>query len=201
MVLAGGRGVRMGGVDKGLQLFQGQPLAQHALARLQMQHGHTIALLSVNANRNLASYQTMGVPVWIDATPDEFAGPLAGFLTGLTHCTTPYLLTVPCDTPHFPLDLAQRLLAALQHQGAEIAMASTPALGEPSQPSPHAQPVFCLLHATLAHSLADFMRLGGRKITTWTAQHRTVLVPFDDADAFANANTLVQLQALQAITL
>ena len=97
LVLAGGRGSRMGGVDKGLQAYRGMPLAMHALLRLGPQVGE----MMVNANRNLAAYESLGVPVWPDALPD-YPGPLAGFLTGLERCTTPFLATVPCDSPHFP---------------------------------------------------------------------------------------------------
>jgi molybdopterin-guanine dinucleotide biosynthesis protein A len=104
LILAGGRGSRMGGVDKGLQNHQGLPLALHALLRLQPQVGS----LMINANRNLAAYEAMGVPVWPDAESD-FPGPLAGFLVGLERCETSWLVTVPCDTPGFPLDLVQRL--------------------------------------------------------------------------------------------
>ena len=106
LVLAGGRGTRMGGIDKGLQSFRGMPLAMNALLRLQMQEGSLIGDLMINANRNLSAYESFGVPVWQDSLAD-YAGPLAGFLTGLERCETPFLLTVPCDTPLFPLDLAR----------------------------------------------------------------------------------------------
>jgi molybdopterin-guanine dinucleotide biosynthesis protein A len=199
LVLAGGRGSRMGGVDKGLQNFNGTPLAMHAVMRLGMQVGE----MMINANRNLSAYESFGVPVWPDGLAD-YAGPLAGFLTGLEQCETPYLLTVPCDTPLFPLDLASRLSEALVANDAEIAMVSAP---EPSEepgapPALRAQPVFCLLSTTLLESLVQFTQAGGRKIDKWTAQHRTVLVPFDrpgDApDAFFNANTLAELHALES---
>jgi molybdopterin-guanine dinucleotide biosynthesis protein A len=195
IILAGGRGARMGGVDKGLQNFHGTPLALHAALRLRCQHGGTLAEILLNANRNLAAYEAFGVPVWRDGLAD-YAGPLAGFLTGLEHADTPYLLTVPCDTPLFPLDLAQRLVQALQGAGAQIAMAA--AVEDDGQL--RAQPVFCLLQRELLASLVRFTQAGGRRISAWTAQHRTVLVPFnaqgDDPKAFFNANTLEQLQAL-----
>ena len=199
LVLAGGRGSRMGGVDKGLQNFNGTPLAMNALLRLGPQVGH----LMVNANRNLSAYESFGAPVWPDGLAD-YAGPLAGFLTGLERCETPYLLTVPCDSPLFPLDLASRLGNALLAADAEIAMVSAPeAAAQPGvAPILRAQPVFCLLRTTLLESLVRFTQDGGRKIDRWTAQHRTVLVPFDregDAiDAFFNANTLAELHALEA---
>ena len=115
------------------------PLAMHALFRLQAQVGETM----INANRNLAAYESMGVPVWPDAQSD-FPGPLAGMLVGLERCETPYLVTVPCDTPNFPLDLVERLARSLAAEGAEIAMAATREDGQVM-----AQPVFCLLKAEL----------------------------------------------------
>ncbi|HET9820435.1 MAG TPA: molybdenum cofactor guanylyltransferase MobA [Burkholderiaceae bacterium] len=188
VVLAGGRGSRMGGVDKGLQNHRGLPLALHALLRLQPQVG---ALL-INANRNLGAYEAFGAPVWPDPI-EGFAGPLVGFLAGLEHCETPYLATVPCDTPDFPEDLVSRLAAALAADGADIAYATTVEHGH-EQP----QPVFCLLRASLAESLVAFLHGGGRKIDAWFAQHRAVGVPFEDAHAFFNANTAAELQQLQA---
>ncbi|QBM28856.1 molybdenum cofactor guanylyltransferase MobA [Hydrogenophaga pseudoflava] len=196
LVLAGGRGSRMGGVDKGLQNFHGTPLALNALMRLQMQEGGLVGDLMVNANRNLSAYEAFGTPVWPD-TLDNFAGPLAGFLTGLERCETPWLLTVPCDSPRFPLDLARRLAQAFESPDTEIAMAAA----REDDGQWRAQPVFCLMKVGLLESLAEFTRSGGRKIDRWTGQHRTVVVPFDrpgdDPLAFANANTLDELHALE----
>jgi molybdopterin-guanine dinucleotide biosynthesis protein A len=188
LVLAGGRGSRMGGVDKGLQTWQGLPLAMHALLRLEPQVGQVL----INANRNLGAYESMGVPVWPDSLPD-YAGPLAGWLAGLEHCETPYLVTVPCDTPNFPPDFVERLAEALEREGAEIAMAAVPEEGVL-----RTQPVFCLLKAGLIESLVRYLHGGGRKIDRWTAQHRCVEVPFADAGAFFNANTAEELRALQS---
>jgi len=188
LVLAGGRGSRMGGVDKGLQAWQGMPLAMHALLRLSPQVGHVL----INANRNLAAYEAMGAPVWPDPLPD-YAGPLAGFLAGLEQCESPYLVTVPCDSPRFPTDLVERLAHGLQAAGAEIAMAATEEAGVRQ-----VHPVFCLMHASVMESLLSFTQSGQRKIDRWTAQHRTVEVLFDDAAAFVNTNTLSELQQLGA---
>ena len=187
LVLAGGRASRMGGIDKGLQNHDGIPLAMHAVLRLQPQVG----ALMLNANRNLGAYEAMGVPVWPDAAPD-FAGPLAGFLVGLERCETSHLVTVPCDSPRVPLDLVARLAQALESADAEIAMAATR-----GPDGLQVQPVFCLLRADLLESLTRYTQAGGRKIDRWTAQHRTVEVLFDDAEAFVNANTLAELQQLQ----
>ncbi len=187
LVLAGGRGTRMGGVDKGLQLHSGVPLAQHALDRLRPQVG---ALL-LNANRNLPAYQAMGVPVWPDETPG-FPGPLAGMLAGLAHCRTPYLVTVPCDSPNFPADLVARLAHALANCEADLATAYTREAGEL-----RAQPVFCLMKIVLRDSLRAFIESGERKTGLFAAQHHGAKVVFDDAAAFANANTLTELAELQ----
>ena len=187
LILAGGRGSRMGGVDKGLQNFHGMPLAMYALMRLAPQVGE----IMINANRNLGAYEALGAPVWPDALPD-FAGPLAGFLAGLERCETPYLVTVPCDSPLFPLDLVARLASALQRADAEMAMATS--LEDGVQ---RTQPVFCLMKTELMESLVQFTHEGHRKIDRWTAQHRCVEVPFDDPQAFANANTLAELMQLQ----
>jgi len=196
VVLAGGRGSRMGGADKGLQNFRGMPMAMFTLLRLAPQVGETM----INANRNLGAYESFGVPVWPDSLAD-YAGPLAGILTALEHCETEYLVTTPCDTPLFPTDLVERLAEALEREDAEIAMAAAlePESGAGSQL--RAQPVFSLLKRELMESLVRFTQGGGRKIDAWTAQHRTVLVPFDregdDPAAFANANTLAELHRLE----
>ena len=187
LVLAGGRASRMGGVDKGLQNYRGMPLALHALLRLQPQVGAAM----INANRNLGAYEAMGVPVWPDPLAD-YPGPLAGFLVGLERCETTYLVTVPCDSPMFPTDLVARLAAGLEAADAEIAMPVTE-----GPDGAQVQPVFCLLRANLLESLTRYTQAGGRKIDRWTAQHRTVEVLFDDAEAFVNANTLAELQQLQ----
>src|SRR6059058_5198121 len=143
VILAGGRGSRMGGADKGLQNFRGMPMAMFTLLRLAPQVGE----LMINANRNLAAYESFGVPVWPDSLAD-YAGPLAGFLTGLEHCETPYLVTAPCDTPLFPQDLVAQLSEALEREDADIAMAAAPEDGEV-----RAQPVFSLLKRELMESL------------------------------------------------
>ena len=184
LVLAGGRGSRMGGINKGLQLFQDRPLVQHALERLAPQVG----TLMVNANRHLEAYAAFGVPVW----PDTLAGhpgPLAGLAAGLAHCATPYLASVPCDSPHFPADLVARLAAALAADAAQIAVAAAVEDG-----ALRVQPVFCLLHTSLLPGLLAFLHSGQRRVGGWLATQRCVQVRFDEAAAFFNANTLADLQ-------
>jgi molybdopterin-guanine dinucleotide biosynthesis protein A len=181
LILAGGRGSRMGGVDKGLQLFRGMPLVQHAFTRLAPQVG----LVMVNANRNLEVYRTMGMEVYRDEVPD-FAGPLAGVLAGLSHCTTPYLVTVPCDTPYFPHDLVERLTGGIIDAGIVTAYTR-----EGDQLSP--QPVFCLMKASLRDNLRAFIDRGERKTGLWARELGGAQVIFDDAAAFTNFNTLTEL--------
>jgi molybdopterin-guanine dinucleotide biosynthesis protein A len=196
LILAGGKGARMGGVDKGLQNFNGTPLTLHALMRLQMQEGSPLSDIMIVANRNLSAYESLGVQVWPDST-DGFAGPLAGFLTGMERCESEFLLTVPCDSPLFPLDLVQKLQDALEQDNADIAVAA--AKEEDGKVRP--QPVFCLMRTRLLESLVKFMQSGGRKIDAWTSQHACVVVPFDapstDPRAFFNANTLEELHRLE----
>lgn len=193
LVLAGGRGSRMGGLDKGLQPHAGTSLAAHALRRLAPQVGAVM----LNANRHLDGYAAigaeLGAPVWPDAVAD-YPGPLAGFLAGLAHCEAPYLVTVPCDSPRFPPDLVARLAEALARDDSEIAIAAT---GDGPDGAPQLHPVFCLMRTALQPGLMEFIASGQRKIETWTARHRRVVVPFDDADAFINANTLDELRRLQ----
>lgn len=197
IVLAGGRGSRMGGVDKGLQLYRGTALAKHAIEQLQAQVGHVL----INANRNLEIYRTWGLQFTAEVILDEiadFAGPLAGFLVGLQHCTTPYLVTVPCDTPRFPADLVSRLATALSQHDADIAMVSSP----DEEGVLRHQPVFCLMKKELVGNLQTFTDAGGRKIGAWASQLKLVRVNFneahDDPKAFYNANTLEDLQQLSA---
>ena len=197
IVLAGGRGSRMGGIDKGLQLYKGIALAKHAIQQLQPQVG----VMLINANRNLEEYGAWGKQFAANVIVDDladFAGPLAGFLVGLESCKTSYLMTVPCDTPRFPADLVSRLGDALIQKNAEIAMVSSP----DEEGVLRHQPVFCLIKRELVESLKAFTDAGGRKIGAWAAQHKLVRVDFnethDDPKAFFNANTLEDLQQLSA---
>ncbi|VVE29390.1 molybdenum cofactor guanylyltransferase MobA [Pandoraea pneumonica] len=201
LILAGGRGQRMGGRDKGLQLYDGRPLAAHVLARLAPQVGAVL----ISANRNHAAYSALGADVVSDETQD-FAGPLAGMLSGLRAAKTEYVLTAPCDSPLLPDDLALRLTAAL----IESAQSSPTASANPSHSAgmapppltvtaayavtsegPH--PVFALLHRSLADDLAATLAAGEHRVRAWLARHKAVQVHFGDERPFYNANTLDDL--------
>ncbi len=193
LVLAGGRGRRMGGEDKGLLTLHEQPLAARALARLRPQVGP----IGLSANRHLAAYRALGVPVWPDTLPDQ-PGPLAGLLTGLTHADTPWLASVPCDCPDFPDNVVARLADAVQTAGADLAVAVAPAPDEAGHWAPKLHPVFCLLPVRLKDDLALYLQQGGRRVRDWLARHTTVEVAFDDGAAFLNVNTPEDLRQRHA---
>jgi molybdopterin-guanine dinucleotide biosynthesis protein A len=180
VILAGGRGRRMGGVDKGLQDLQGRPMVQWVLERLAPQVGSVL----INANQNLPRYAGFGCPVLPDRIPD-FAGPLAGLHAALAQAATPLIVTVPCDSPFLPADLVQRLHAALVTDNAELAVAR--AAGRVHR-------AFCLARRELLPKLDAFLAAGDRKVGLWHASLKVVEVAFDDeADAFDNINTPEQL--------
>ncbi len=189
LVLAGGRGTRMGTVDKGLQPFRGQAMVQHVLARLRQQVGPVL----VNANQNQASYARFGFPVHADET-GGFAGPMAGLETGLRHCATRWLLTAPCDSPFLPADLAGRLLAAVDADQADLAIVVTREADGREQD----HPVFCLLKAALLPQVSSYLADGGRRMDGWHAGLKVARVVFDDATAFRNINTAAELQTYGA---
>jgi molybdenum cofactor guanylyltransferase len=192
LVLAGGRGMRMGGVDKGLQTLHGEPLAAHVLKRLAPQTG---ALL-ISANRHPDIYAALGAPfgakVLADTLPG-FPGPLAGLLAGMRAAGTTYLLSAPCDTPGLPAELASRLTQALDSNHADIATVTT--ADADGHVSLH--PVFALLRTSLADDLAAFLDTGERKVRAWYARHKTVEVAFADERAFYNINSLQELADLE----
>jgi len=184
VVLAGGQGSRMGGVDKGLQEFRGKPMVAHAIERLAPQ----VDELLINANRNPEAYAQFGHRVIADEI-EGFAGPLAGFERGLAHAAGHLVVTVPCDSPFLPADLVSRLRIALERDGADLAVAKT---GE------QAHPVFSLMKRGVHESLRQFLASGQRKIDRWYSALKVIEVPFDDeADAFLNINTRAELASLE----
>jgi len=181
MILAGGQGRRMGGTDKGLTKLRGKPMVEWVIERFAPQ----VDELIINANQNLDEYSRFGHRVVTDDI-EGFAGPLAGLHRGLTEARYSLVATVPCDSPFLPHDLIARLDAALEAQGAEIAVARTGT-------QPH--PVFCLCSRHLLAGLTVFLAGGGRKIDAWYATLKTVEVPFDDQPAaFSNINTNEELR-------
>lgn len=179
LVLAGGRGSRMGHRDKGLAIFHDRPLVAHALARLAPQVGRTM----VSANRHLDAYARFGVPVVTDEDAG-FAGPLAGIAAGLARCETDYLAAVPCDAPFFPSTLVAALGLALEACDAPVAHAMT---------AQRSQPVFCLVRRDARNTIVAALEADRRSVTAWIASVGGIAVAFDDEDAFRNLNTLDDL--------
>lgn len=179
IILAGGRGSRMGGLDKGLVMYAGKRLVEHALENISSQ---TRSIL-INANRNHEAYQSLGYPVVSDLQ-DRFDGPLAGMQAGLHAANSEWLLCVPCDSPHLPMNLIERLKqAALAHQ-VKIAIAKS---------GGQVHPVICLLHTSLTQGLDTFLANGDRKVLLWQTQQPHVFVDFEDDSAFKNINRLDSL--------
>ncbi|WP_373988543.1 gephyrin-like molybdotransferase Glp [Duganella sp. BuS-21] len=194
LILAGGRGTRMGRVDKGLQPFREATLAAHVLSRLAPQ----VSMVAINANRNLPQYQAIAgeSPVLPDYL-DGFAGPLAGLQVGLQFCPTELLLTAPCDSPFFPVDLAGQLYAAMEAQGADLAMAVTMErdLEQPeAAPFRQPHPVFSLMKTAVLPQLDAYLDTGARRMEGFFNTLRVAEVLFDDSAAFSNINTLEELQ-------
>ncbi len=184
IILAGGRATRMGGMDKGLIQFSGQPLIQHAISLLQPQVGEIL----INANREIAQYETFGLKVLQDENP-EFHGPLAGMLLGLKHAKHDLVLSVPCDSRRLPLNLVERLYNDMLGGHADIAVASSDG---------NAHPVFCLMKKSVLPSLQAFLDSGARKVSTWQKSQQYCEVDFSDySDAFVNLNTLQELRELE----
>ena len=184
IILAGGHATRMGGVDKGLISLQNKPLIQHVISRLWPQ----VDEILISANREIAQYEAFGFKVLLDENQD-FAGPLAGILLGLKHAKHELVLSVPCDSPLLPLDLALRIYNGMLENHADIAVAS-------SDGSTH--PVFCLMKKSVLPSLIDFLDAGERKVSTWQKSQAYCEVDFSDCNnAFVNLNTLEELRELE----
>lgn len=174
LILAGGQAKRMQGADKGLLLLDGKPLIAWVLECITPQADEIL----ISANRNVEAYAAFGHAILQDRTPG-FDGPLAGLLRGLEAASHDLVLCVPCDTPFLPDDLVLRLYAALQEQQAQIAVAAT---------ADHIHRTICLCRRDLLSNLAEFMRLGGRKVGAWQESLRSRTVPYADAERFRNFN-------------
>jgi molybdopterin-guanine dinucleotide biosynthesis protein A len=211
LILAGGRGSRMNDNDKGLQEFRGHPLIWHIKQRFAPQ----IGTLLINANRHLTDYALFAATILPDHALShqpfhqpsqslhntaltepitDYAGPLAGIEAGLSYCQTPYLATVPCDSPFLPLDLIEKLSTALLRQNADIAVAICNEMQADGTIIKRNHPVFSLMKVSVLASLRDFLNSNGRKVRTWHASLNVAEVVFSESDAFCNFNTLQELR-------
>ena len=185
LILCGGRGSRMGGVDKGLQPFRGRALVEWVVERIEPQ----VDELLINANQNLDRYLELGHPVLRDRIPG-FAGPLAGLHAALAQVQGDLVVMVPCDSPFLPRDLVQQLSGALLRADADLAFVTA---------GGRAHPAFSVCRASLAEGLGAYLQSGGRKVDAWYATLNSVEVAFDrQAEAFRNINTPEELEVLQA---
>ncbi|MEJ2344560.1 MAG: molybdenum cofactor guanylyltransferase MobA [Gammaproteobacteria bacterium] len=185
VVLAGGRARRMGGLDKGLVPLNGRPMIEYALHALRPQ----VADIVINANRNHSRYGAYGYRLIADQMGD-YSGPLAGMASAMSIVTTPYVVTVPCDSPLIAPDLVERLQQALRAREADLAVAHD---------GQRMQPVFALLPVRLLDNLREFLAAGERKIDRWYAQHTVALADFSDAgEMFINVNTPEERDAVAA---
>ncbi|WP_367026454.1 molybdenum cofactor guanylyltransferase MobA [Methylococcus sp. ANG] len=184
-VLAGGRGSRMGGRDKGLVPFRGRPLVVYALDALRAVAGQVV----VSANRSREIYAGFGCPVIADAS-GEFEGPLTGLLSAMAWADTEFVLTVPCDTPLVTGCMLKRLAEEQAASDCDIAVAHD---GE------RLHPVFLIARRSLLADLQAFLASGERKVEAWLARHRTHRTDYSDVpELFANANSLEELKVLEA---
>ncbi len=181
VILSGGRGSRLGGVDKGLVELQNKALIEHVIHRIQPQVGH----IMISANRNRTSYEKFGFPVFPDQVVNEdWAGPLAGILTALQHCPTPWLQVVPADSPFIATDLVARLGNNMGEQRLAV-----PDDGH------YLQSTFSLLHRDLAATLQQFLQAGEHKAQLWIKQQPHVVVDFSNqVESFININTPEELE-------
>jgi molybdenum cofactor guanylyltransferase len=181
LILAGGLGRRIGGLDKGLIEWQGQPLVAHIIERIAPQTDQLI----ISANRNLDHYLSFGYPVVQDEL-SGYQGPLAGIHAAMQAVTTQLVLTLPCDSPSPPRDLLARLWRLRRDSSVEIAVAHD---------GQRAQILHALIPTALKEDLREFLDSGRRKTREWYARHSMAYGDFStDADAFANFNTLAELR-------
>lgn len=185
IVLAGGQSRRMGGADKAWLELAGKPMVMHVLAALSPQVGAVL----VSANRHGERYRALGYPVVADGAAD-FLGPLAGMVAAVAAIATPYIATVPCDSPLLPADLVARLYYRLRENGADVSVAHD---------GQRLQPVFVLMKCESAVSAQEYLQAGERKLDRWLERQRLVITYFNDVpQAFANVNNSEDLAELTA---
>jgi molybdopterin-guanine dinucleotide biosynthesis protein A len=184
IILAGGQARRMGGQDKGLISLAGKPMIEYVIKSIEPQ----VDTIIINANRNQSLYEKYGFPVVADQI-EGYCGPLAGMASGLEHATTPFVVTVPCDSPFIPDDLVHKLYSTLQHENAEICTIRS---------NGRLQPVFTLMKSELFNSILEFLNNGERKIDKWFDKHRLAIADFSDQpDTFININSTEELEEVE----
>jgi len=190
IILAGGAGSRMGGVDKGWVMLNSLPLVSHTLARLKPQVNSVI----ISANRELERYRALNVDVVTDLpvlgedpnTPSNFQGPVAGILATLKTITTPYAVIVPVDAPL----LAENLVQVLCCESTTLSLIDD---GE------RTHPLFGLYHRSLIESLERYYQEGNRRLMQWCMQQSPLIIKKPEfLSSFANINDPGSLKALES---
>ncbi|MGR3760489.1 molybdenum cofactor guanylyltransferase MobA [Roseobacteraceae bacterium NS-SX3] len=203
VILAGGLATRMGGGDKGLLQVCGQSLLSRVIARLQPQ----VAGLALNANGDPARFGEFGLPVIADSI-EGYAGPLAGVLAGLDWAAgqgAEAIVTAAADTPFFPRDLVERLMAAAAGQAHPLVLATTPRTGAELKSGGRSKvnrhPTFGLWPVALRDDLRAALNGGLRKVVLWTDRHggREALFEAEPFDPFFNVNTPEDLSRAEAL--
>ena len=185
VILAGGHGSRMGGLDKGLVPFNNYPLISYAIKAV-IPH---VSEIMISANRSILQYQRFGYKVIRDEL-DGGLGPLAGIYTGLLNCKTEYLISIPCDTPFLPDYLVDHLINVAIEKNRNGAIPYT----KVNESKKLFHPTVMLLRTELKKSLANYLNDGGRKIKIWTDKENFCEVLFENEKNFENLNTLDDLK-------
>ena len=191
VLLAGGRARRMGGGDKCLRSLARRPLLERIVERVRPQ----VSTLILNAGGDVERFAAYGLPVVADTIPD-FAGPLAGVLTGLEWAAdngAPWVASFATDAPFLPEDLVARLAGAVEAAGVDMACAAS---------GGRAHPVFGIWPVGLKGELRRAMELEDmRKIDRWTARYNLVQVDFPclPVDPFFNVNSPEDLARAEGI--
>jgi molybdopterin-guanine dinucleotide biosynthesis protein A len=185
VILAGGLARRMQQQDKGLVLFKDKSMIHYAIQAMLP----VVDELFINANRNIATYQTFSYPIISDEN-DDFAGPLAGVYVALKASQYDTLLVVPCDSPFINTVSLQCLIEQKEKHKADIAVAYD---------GKRIHPVFMAIKSSLKASLQAYLASGERKIDRWFEEHNYIKVDLSSTpDIFLNINTLEQLAELEA---
>jgi len=179
VILAGGRGQRMNGADKGLLTLNDKPMVQHVIERISPQ----VDELLLSANRHIDQYEQLGYPVVSDEQ-QGFQGPLAGIASAMARCHHSRLLIIPCDTPFLPTDLAQRMVQQLEGTQSDVCLAHD---------GLRLQPLVCLLKTSLLDDLRHSLTAGHLKVSRWMEKHRHCVTQFNDPESFRNINTPAEL--------
>ena len=187
IIIAGGKALRMNGLDKGLVLLNKQPM----ITRVINHFSHHCDEIIISANRHLDDYQQWQYAVYPDIDFID-CGPLAGLYQCLLHTNHPYILISPCDTPYLPQNYADKLFQALCQSSADVAI---------SQYQGRLQYAHFLIKNHLTKQIKSYLEAGNRSLKGWHEQQPFIVVDFKtQPHDFKNINSLTALQRLSENT-